>query len=174
MARYLEVALKQRKVRAAAVLLDKEAPATCEAVWQALPLEGEVFHAKYANNEIYAQFVPFTGPELELENYTLMPITGEIMYFRLRPWHQLPREMHELQAAGQGASELAVFYDRHNLLFSPRLGPIPGSVFARLVTNMEAVADACHSIWREGGRGERLMFRRLEGAALRDLGVAIG
>jgi len=171
MARYLEVALRKRNVRAAAVLLEKEAPATCAAVWKALPLEAEVFHAKYANNEIYSQFAPFTGPELELENYTLMPVTGEIMYFRLRPWHQLPRDMHRLQAAGEGASELALFYDRHNLLFSPRLGPIPGNVFARIVTNMDGIAEACYSIWREGGLGERLAFGRLEGSALRELGI---
>ncbi len=36
-----------------ACLLDDEAPRTCEAVWKALPLAGQVYHAKYASNEIY-------------------------------------------------------------------------------------------------------------------------
>ena len=174
MARYIEVVLKKRDVRSAAILLDQEAPATCGAVWTALPLEGDVFHAKYASNEIYTLVAPFAEPELELENYTLTPFTGEIMYFRLHPWHRLPREAQDIQAAGRGAVDLAIFYDRNNFLFSPRLGPMPGNIFARIVTNMEGMATACHSIWREGAVGERLVFQRLEGKRLKELGIADG
>jgi hypothetical protein len=172
MARYIEVILKKRAVHSAALLLDKEAPRTSEAIWKALPLEGDVFHAKYASNEIYTLVAPFAEPELELENYTLMPFTGEIMYFRLRPWHRLPRAAQDLQAAGRGSVDLAIFYDRDNFLFSPKLGPIPGSIFARIVTNMEGMTQACQSVWREGAVGERLVFQRLEGARLKELGVS--
>jgi hypothetical protein len=41
-----------------------------------------------------------------------------------------------------------------------------------MVTNMEVLADACYSIWREGGVGERLSFRRLEGSGLEAVGIA--
>ena len=60
MARYLEIILEKRKVRCVARLLDEEAPRTCEAVWRALPQGGDVFHAKYASNEIFT-LVPVLG-----------------------------------------------------------------------------------------------------------------
>ena len=54
MSRYIEITLKKRGISCVARLLDEKAPRTCEAVWNALPQEGEVYHAKYASNEIYA------------------------------------------------------------------------------------------------------------------------
>ena len=53
MTRKIEVVLEQRGIRAVAELLDDEAPKTCQAVWEALPQSGPVYHAKWANNEIY-------------------------------------------------------------------------------------------------------------------------
>ncbi len=54
MPRYVEITLRKRSVTCVAALLDEHAPHTCRAVWEALPQEGDVYHAKYASNEIYA------------------------------------------------------------------------------------------------------------------------
>lgn len=53
MTRRIEILLESRGVRAVAELLDEEAPKTCEAVWQGLPQSGPIWHAKFANNEIF-------------------------------------------------------------------------------------------------------------------------
>ncbi|MGI8577000.1 MAG: DUF3830 family protein [Nocardioidaceae bacterium] len=45
--------LETRAVRCVARLLNEEAPRTAAVVWDALPLSGQVFHGKYARNEIY-------------------------------------------------------------------------------------------------------------------------
>ena len=63
MTRYLEVRLEKRDVRCVARLLDDKAPRTCEAIWNALPLGGQAYHAKYARNEIYALVPSFADPE---------------------------------------------------------------------------------------------------------------
>jgi hypothetical protein len=55
MTRRIEILLESRGVRAVAELLDEEAPKTCEAVWQGLPQSGPIWHAKFANNEIFIQ-----------------------------------------------------------------------------------------------------------------------
>src|SRR5680860_254878 len=47
-ARFIEVGLEKRDRWWRARLLDDEAPRTCAAVWDALPLGGDLFHAKYA------------------------------------------------------------------------------------------------------------------------------
>ena len=41
--RYIEVSLVKRGITATAKLLDDRAPITCAAVWDALPLAGDVY-----------------------------------------------------------------------------------------------------------------------------------
>jgi hypothetical protein len=53
MTRRIEILLESRGIRAVAELLDEEAPKTCEAGWQGLPQSGPIWHAKFANNEIF-------------------------------------------------------------------------------------------------------------------------
>ncbi|MDQ2847244.1 MAG: DUF3830 family protein, partial [Actinomycetota bacterium] len=53
MSRYLTVTLQTRGVQCLAKLLEDQAPRTAAAVWDALPLADQVFHGKYARNEIY-------------------------------------------------------------------------------------------------------------------------
>ena len=64
-------------------------------------------------------------------------------------------------AARTGLVDLAIFYGRENFLFSPTTGPVPGNRFAMVTENLEEMAKACDSVWREGFVGERLAFRRL-------------
>ena len=66
---------------------------------------------------------------------------------------------------------MAVFYDRNNLLLSPSEGPTPGNHFAIIIKNQEEMRQAGHHVWREGFAGERLIYRRLEGEALREWGL---
>ncbi|MGW0545919.1 DUF3830 family protein [Streptomyces altiplanensis] len=79
--RFVDVSLDRRGVRCTAKLLDDRAPVTCEAVWQALPLSGDVYHAKYARDEIYALVPPFAAQEPPLENPTVTPVPGDLCYF---------------------------------------------------------------------------------------------
>ena len=161
MPRHIEVILKKRRVHCVARLLDDLAPKTCEAVWQALPQEGNAFHAKYANHEVYTLLPPFASPEPGLENPTLLPIPGDICYFYFPPGIVTIPDVREI-AQRTGIVDLAIFYGRDNFLFSPATGPVPGNLFATVIENFEAMASACDNIWREGFAGERLLFRRLE------------
>lgn len=170
MARYIEVSLEKRQVRCVARLLEDEAPRTCEAVWQALPCGGSVLHAKYASNELFT-LVPALEQEPGSENRTITPIPGDIMYFRIGPETRLPPEAQSLSKPGKGVADLAVFYDRNNLLLSPSEGFTPGNVFGTVVQGLDAIRTAGSSVWREGPGGDKLLFRRLEGADLKSWGL---
>ena len=61
MARLMEIRLERRNVACVARLLDEDAPLTCDIVWNALPLGGDVWHAKFAMNEIYCLVPPIQG-----------------------------------------------------------------------------------------------------------------
>ena len=80
-------------------------------------------------------------------------------------------ESRELDAGGRGIIDLAVFYDRNNLLLSPSEGPTPGNHFAIIIKNREGMRQAGHDVWREGFIGESLIYRRLEGEALMEWGL---
>ncbi len=161
MERYMEVAFRKRGVRCIARMLDDLAPKTCEAVWNALPQENDAFHAKYANNEVYTLVPPFAPIEIGLENPTITPIPGDLLYFFFPPGAVNVPSLREA-AYSTGLVDLAIFYGRDNLIYSPTTGPLPGNRFAEVTENLDEMAEACNSVWREGFAGERLAFRRLE------------
>lgn len=160
MTRAMEVTLTQRGVSCVAELLEDLAPRTCQAVWEALPQEGNAYHAKYASNEVFTLVAPLVSEPIGLENPTLTPITGDLLYFFFPPGQIARPDIREL-AYGSGMVDLALFYGRDNLLFSPNMGPVPGNRFATVTENLEAMVEACTSVWREGFVGETLRFRRL-------------
>jgi len=64
----ITVSLDLRGVSCTARLLDEQAPRTCAAVWDALPVSAPVFHGKYARNEIYTLVPAFAGADPGKEN----------------------------------------------------------------------------------------------------------
>ncbi len=158
--RYVEVALAGRGVRATALLLADKAPVTCAAVWDALPLGGDVYHAKYARNEVYALFPPFAPEEPPLENPTVTPVPGDLCYFTFAGT-ELGTSAYGYGTPRQGTVvDLALFYERNNLLLNGDVGWVPGIVWGQVVEGLDRLAEACNDLWRTGAEGETLHFRR--------------
>ena len=166
MPRYIEITLERRQARCVAELLDAQAPRTCAAVWEALPRGGDAFHGKYARNEIYTLVEDFAAQPPGRENSTITPIPGDVCAF----WFT----GQELGSASHGYSDerrpdeeasvvdLALFYERNNLLLNPDVGWVPGNVFATIVEGLAEIAAASGDMWLNGAAGERLTFRRAD------------
>jgi hypothetical protein len=163
MSRFLTIGLERRGVSCVAELLDKDAPRTCAAVWDALPHAGDAYHAKYARNEVYTMVERFTDEEIGLENSTVTPIPGDVVYFSFAGG-MLDRQFKEEKgiATLPGVVDLAIFYGRNNLLINGDVGWVPGNVYATIVDGLDRMAEACNDVWRSGGVGERLVYQRLE------------
>jgi len=170
MARFIEIKLEKRGVTCVARMLDEMAPRTCAAVWDALPQGGDVYHAKYARNEIYTLVPAFADPEPGRENSTITPIPGDVCYFSFESW-QLAPTSHGYDAATDGTHgldrvvDLALFYERNNLLLNPDFGFVPGNVFATIVEGLTDLAAASQDLWRTGVVGEHLSFTHLDRAS---------
>lgn len=166
MPRYVTIGLERRGVTCVAELLDKDAPRTCDAVWDALPLGGEAYHAKYARNEVYTMVPRFAPDEPGLENPTVTPIPGDLVYFSFTGG-MLDRSFKEEKGIDglPGVIDLAIFYGRNNLLLNGDVGWVPGNVYGRVVEGLDRMADACNDLWRSGSVGERLVYTRHEGSA---------
>ncbi|MFI2504439.1 DUF3830 family protein [Streptomyces sp. NPDC018972] len=160
--RFLEISLVERGISCTARLLDDRAPSTCEAVWKSLPLSGDVYHAKYARNEIYALFPPFAETEPPLENPTVTPIPGDLCYFSFAGAELGTRSYGYDREVRPGTTvvDLALFYERNNLLLNGDVGWVPGTVWGQVVEGLDAMADGCNDLWRTGAAGETLSFRK--------------
>ncbi|MXQ67387.1 DUF3830 family protein [Actinomadura rayongensis] len=163
MPRFITITLERRGVSCTAELLDKDAPRTCAAVWDALPQGGDVYHAKYARNEVYTMVERFAPQEVGLENPTVTPIPGDVVYFSF-PGGMLDRAFKEEKSIDHlpGVIDLALFYGRNNLLLNGDVGWVPGNVYATVVDGLARMAEACNDVWRSGAVGERLVYRRHE------------
>ena len=160
MTRYITITLDKRGVSCLAKMLDDAAPRTCAAVWEALPQSGQVYHGKYARNEIYNLVPAFAANEPGKENTTVTPIPGDVCYFAFYGYEAAAEVRADEPAASKSIIDLAVFYGRNNLLINGDQGWIPGNVFASIVEGLDDMAQACQSIWMDGARGETLSFAR--------------
>jgi len=156
----ITVTLVRRGVTARAVLLDDVALRTCAAVLSALPVEAQVYHGKYARNEIYALFHEFPGEDPGRENTTITPIPGDLCWFTFAG-DDLGSPAYGYEAAQQHREhgrvvDLAVFYGRNNLLINGDQGWVPGNVFGTITEGLEELAAACQDLWMGGARGETL------------------
>jgi hypothetical protein len=159
----MRITLQRRGASCVAELLDKQAPRTCDAVWAALPQGGDAQHAKYARNEVYTMVPRFAAEPPGLENPTITPIPGDVVYFDFAAG-MLDQSFRADQGVDElpGVVDLAIFYGRNNLLLNGDVGWVPGSVYATITDGLEAMAEACHDVWRSGSVGERLTYSRLE------------
>jgi hypothetical protein len=161
MARHVEITLERRQARCVARLLDEQAPRTCNALWDALPQGGDAFHGKYARNEIYALVPDFAATPPGHENTTITPIPGDVCAFWFTA-EELGSASHGYaeRPEGTGIVDLALFYERNNLLLNPDIGWVPGNVFATIVEGLDEMAAASQDLWLNGVAGERLTFAR--------------
>ncbi|MCX6465988.1 MAG: DUF3830 family protein [Pseudonocardiales bacterium] len=162
MSKLLRISLERRGVSCTAELLEKDAPRTSAAVWEALaagPLAGAAQHAKYARNEVYTMVPRFAS--VGRENPTVTPIPGDVCLFDFAGG-MLDTAFKADQGidAEAGAIDLAIFYGRNNLLINGDIGWVPGNVFASITDGLAAMAEACHDVWRSGSVGERLVYER--------------
>lgn len=167
MARYITVTLAQHGVSCRARLLDEEAPRTAQAVWDALPAGAQVYHGKYARNEIYTLIPAFTAEPLGPENTTITPLPGDLCAFEF-PAAELGNPGYGYRSGDGGdvahhIVDLAVFYGRNNLLINGDKGWVPGNVFGRIEGDLTALAAACQDLWMNGVAGETLRYERADG-----------
>ena len=165
MSRYITITLVTRGISCTARLLDEEAPRTAASVWDALPQEGQVYHGKYARNEIYTLVPAFAGQEPGPENTTVTPIPRDVCYFNFSSVELGNPGYGYRDGEGGGTAEdrivdLAVFYGRNNLLINGDRGWVPGTVFATIEEGFEAFADACQDLWMNGAAGETLRYEQ--------------
>ena len=132
-------------------------PKTCEIICKALPFGGSMWHAKYANHEIYT-LLPVEeifGADPPGEWQTMYPGPGDLIYI-FHPPGLLPRDVYDPDHPRR-IVDIALFYDRGNSLYGPT-GPNEGNIFATVsdVEELEKFAESILHVWKHGFINEHL------------------
>ncbi len=152
----IRLGLRRRQASIRLKLRWDRSPRTCAAILARLPLENQVWHAKYANNEIYTLVPAFDNPPPG-EWHCVYPGPGDLMYIPIEPGVVLPPGAPAMETEC-GVVDLAYFYDRGNSLIHGPSGPLVGNIFATAtsIRDIEAMAEACSDVWMSGAVREKL------------------
>ncbi|MDH3380640.1 MAG: DUF3830 family protein [Gammaproteobacteria bacterium] len=152
---YVTVGLRNRGVSTRLRLRWDRSPRTCSEVTKILPIEGQIWHAKYANNEVYT-LVPMFGEDPRGEWRCLYPGPGDLMYLPIESGFFLPPGAPDMDVT-RGLVDFAYFYERGNNLAGPS-GTALGNIFATGTDfdELERMAAACSDVWFSGAVDETL------------------
>jgi hypothetical protein len=153
---FIRIGLRKRGTSVVLRLRWDRSPLTCAAVARQMPVQNQVWHAKYANNEIYTLTAPFDQPPPP-EWGCVYPGPGDLLYIPIPPGAFLPPGAPPMETT-RGLVDYGYFYDRGNSLMSGPAGPVPGTIFAtaRTVDEVEQFAASCVDVWMAGAVGETM------------------
>jgi uncharacterized protein DUF3830 len=155
MDRRIALAIPDLNVLAIIRLLTERAPLTCAAIWDVLeaPVDRRLIHTATTGPVVlFYDFPAIHGAKnLPIENRTIYPKAGEILYF-FQPWNGL-RDLEELDSEwhrpGDDVHELLFAYGAANLRLPTEDG-WRGSVWGSIETGLEDFAQACRWMRMEG------------------------
>lgn len=154
---YVTVGLVKRQASVRLKLRWDYSPETCQVLVDAmLPARAQVWHAKYANNEIYLLAkAPRVLPPMEWR--TVYPAPGDLLFIPLPFGLPLPKVAPPVHR-DRGLIDLAYFYDRANSLLNGPFGPLPGTIVATATSleEVERMGIACNDVWFNGALEETM------------------
>jgi hypothetical protein len=128
------------KVAASAQLLGEQAPETCRAVLDALPVAGGARHGIYSGSEVYLVLPEVLTPPREHATTIVGP--GDVAFLTV--------EKGSGYGIEESYSEICWFYDLDATPSMPE-GPIAVNVFARLY-DADAFFAVCRDMRLEGAK----------------------
>jgi hypothetical protein len=139
----LEIALPEKGVTAEATLYDRAAPTVCAGIYEALatPLDTHTSHACFDGHEVFCFLPPFPSAP-PIENKTMRPQPGELMFFYARPNEFACLADDRLTGGSTALHELAFMYGDVDLRHFWEDG-LHGSLVGRITEGLQEFAAAC-------------------------------
>jgi hypothetical protein len=152
----LTVELPDPAVKATLELYWERAPRVCQAIYDALetPLQTVTSHACFDGHEIYC-FLPEMADVPPLENRTMRPKPGEVMFFHAAKNDFAVLNDDRLAPSPGPMFELAFMYGEVDLRHLWEEG-LHGSLVGRITTNLPDFAKAASRTLNEGATSLRL------------------
>lgn len=126
----MEIIIGEQKGKA--ILLEENAPQTCNIIWDKLPLEGDLHYAKIAGKEVYTIVPILLRPPIEKGMSTTTLDLGSIIYY---PNRQM----------------LCIFY-------GPTKETVEVLVIAKIIENLEGLIKEMDKV--KVKQGMKVLFRK--------------
>ena len=153
MSRKIRISFPNDGASATADLLEDDAPNTCDALWDLLPLRVKAVHDIWSGHQVVAHLDK--SVVLQPENVlTYLPMSGDIFYYY--------RPTHYFRGAPYGrteSAELGIVYDRDSRPQGPR-GPEAVNLFANISSALDQFAKACEDMIYRGQK--EILIERVE------------
>lgn len=129
-----------------ATLLETEAPLTCSAIWEKLPIEGRLLHAAMSGNETLMELEGEKMVKIEPENWVYNFIPGDVLYYYSH-WGD------EKYIRGNAeAAEITFVYGRDVRLKGAALRDTAANLFASIDSRLPEFAAVCRRVRVEGAK----------------------
>lgn len=136
----------RRGIIATVELFTADAPVTCQAIRERLPIETDSYHTKWNGAELFVILPAFIG--LPAENPSENVRIGDVVVFQFDATYR--GAPLQARRAGLGDyAELGFFYGQFVRCYGPA-GPVPGTRVGRIVQGLEKLADAARAMRRTG------------------------
>ena len=142
----LTCAFAERGTIATIELFTAEAPLTCKAIQERLPIVTDSYHSKWNGAELYLVLPPFG--ELPAENRTGDVQIGDVVLYRFDKTYRGAPVKARRDGLGD-YSELGFFYGQLIRSYGPA-GPVQGTRLGRIVRGIEMLADAARDMRKTG------------------------
>lgn len=154
--------LPEKGVSVRAVLYAEAAPTVSRLVYESLaePLQAQTSHACFDGEEVYC-FLPSFAVKPPLENRTMRPRPGELMFFHAEPKAFACTADDRLSGGASAVFELAFMYGEVDLRHYWEDG-FHGSLVGCIEDGLPAFAAACRATLNEGRTGIRVSQYREE------------
>lgn len=139
----LRIELPDVAVTTEATLYQEAAPRVCAAIYEALrtPLETRTSHACFDGHEVFCFLPSFPEPP-GIENRTMRPQPGELMFFHAAPNEFACMAADRLTGGSDAIFELAFMYGEVDLRHFWEDG-LHGSLVGRITSGLPRFAEAC-------------------------------
>ncbi len=146
----LRIELPEKGITAEASLYELAAPLVCRAIYEAVrePLETLTAHACFDGHEVFCFLPPFPEPT-PIQNRTMRPRPGELMFFYAEPNEFACMADDRLTGGATAIHELAFMYGEVDLRHFWEDG-LHGSLVGQITAGLPEFARACASTLIDG------------------------
>ena len=142
--RRIRISFPEVGVAATADLLEEDAPKTCDAIWNLLPIRATALHDIWSGHQIFFFLKPAELVQYENVPRLLDVNPGDIFYYYRKP--------HYFRGAPYGkveASEIGIVYDRDTQPRGPH-GVKAVNLFGTVSDGLANLTKTCEQMIEEG------------------------
>ena len=145
--RHIAIEFPQLAASVEAVLLDQQAPETCQLMWEALPIEDTAYHCIRCGKEVFALIPPLRAVP-PAENRCMVPAPGALWFIHFPA--DYPYNPPGFVGDPRGTFDFVVWYGSDSWAIDPAGQFVTGNHWAQIEHGLEAFARACEQVWLSG------------------------